>query len=109
MENDGFVRVSGAVEVVEGTLPSGLQRRDARKAAQIQSGGNLRNTVTWQDAEDTLMAAFEYLGAMPDRERAYLAAGSRTAWPAIVREAFGDYADVETSPSPAHPPLREPG
>lgn len=46
------------------------------------------------------MAAFEYLAAMPDRERAYLAAGSRTAWPAIVRDAQSDYADREASPSP---------
>jgi hypothetical protein len=73
---------------------------DERKGENFQNGGNLRNTVSWQDAEDTLMAAFEYLGAMPDRERAYLAAGTRTAWPAIVREAFGDYADVEADPSP---------
>ncbi len=56
--------------------------------------------VTWQDAEDTLTAALEYLGAMPDRERAYLAAGQRTAWPAIVRDVQSDYADAEISPSP---------
>ncbi|KPH60362.1 hypothetical protein [Novosphingobium sp. ST904] len=56
--------------------------------------------VTWQDAEDTLTAALEYLGAMPDRERAYLAAGQRTAWPAIVRDLQSDYADTEISPSP---------
>lgn len=55
--------------------------------------------VTWQDAEDTLTAALEYLGAMPDRERAFLAAGQRTAWPAIVRDVQSDYAD-EISPSP---------
>lgn len=86
--------------VAEGTLPNAHPEHNGRKEPNFRNGGNLRNTVTWQDAEDTLMAAFEYLGAMPDRERAYLAAGSRTAWPAIVREAFGDYADVETSPSP---------
>ncbi|MFC0684639.1 hypothetical protein [Novosphingobium clariflavum] len=57
--------------------------------------------VTWQQAEDTLTAAFEYLGAMRDAERAFLAAGSRTAWPEILRETrAGDYADVEAMPSP---------
>lgn len=55
--------------------------------------------VTWQDAEDTLTAAVEYLGAMPDRERAWLAAGQRTGWPAIVKDAQSDYAD-ERVPSP---------
>ncbi|MED5546115.1 MAG: hypothetical protein VYD90_12770 [Pseudomonadota bacterium] len=56
--------------------------------------------VTWQEAEDMLMAAVEYLGAMPDRERAWLAAGQRTAWPAIVRDRWADYADDEVNPSP---------
>lgn len=64
------------------------------------NGGNRRNCVSWQEAEDALMAAFEYLSAMPDRERAWLAAGQRTAWPAIVRDLQADYADVEASPSP---------
>jgi hypothetical protein len=56
--------------------------------------------VTWQDAEDTLTAAVEYLGLMPDRERAFLAAGQRSAWPVIVRDLQSDYADAEASPSP---------
>ncbi|MGF7152497.1 hypothetical protein [Novosphingobium gossypii] len=56
--------------------------------------------VTWQEAEDTLTAAVEYLGAMPDRERGFLAAGQRSAWPAIVRDLQADYADVDASPSP---------
>lgn len=56
--------------------------------------------VTWQEAEDALMAAVEYLGAMPDRERSFLAAGSRSCWPAIVRDLQSDYADSEASPSP---------
>lgn len=56
--------------------------------------------VTWQEAEDTLTAAVEYLGAMPDRERAWLAAGQRSAWPVIVRDLQSDYADADASPSP---------
>lgn len=56
--------------------------------------------VTWQEAEDTLTAAVEYLGAMPDRERSFLAAGSRSGWPSIVRDLQSDYADAEASPSP---------
>lgn len=56
--------------------------------------------VTWQQAEDALTAAFEYLFALPDADRAFLSAGSRSAWPAIVRDRQSDYADVEASPSP---------
>ena len=60
----------------------------------------MSEAVTWQDAEDALMAAVEYLGAMPDRDRSFLAAGSRSCWPAIVRDVQADYADGEASPSP---------
>jgi hypothetical protein len=53
-------------------------------------------TVTWQDAENALEAAFEYLRALPDRERAFLSAGSRSCWPEIVRNrADMDYAQGE--------------
>ena len=60
----------------------------------------MSEVITWQEAEDTLTAAVEYLGAMPDRERSYLTAGSRSCWPSIVRDMQSDYADTETSPSP---------
>lgn len=50
--------------------------------------------VTWQLAEDHLLAAIEYLGALPDRDASALRAGSRSAWPAIVRSVRdGDYGD----------------
>ena len=50
--------------------------------------------VTWQDAEDQLLAAVEYLGALPDRERGFLSAGSRSCWPEIVRSVRdGDYGE----------------
>lgn len=52
------------------------------------------DVVTWQDAEDQLLAAIEYLGAMPDRERGFLSAGSRSCWPEIVRSVRdGDYGE----------------
>lgn len=47
--------------------------------------------VSWQQAEDALLAAVEYLGALPDRERGFLSAGSRSGWPEIVRDAQADY------------------
>lgn len=51
-------------------------------------------TVTWQDAEDALLAAVEYLGQLPDRDRAALSAGSRSAWPQIIRSVRdGDYGE----------------
>lgn len=57
------------------------------------------DVVSWQQAEDALTAAIEYLGAMPDAERAFQQAGSRSCWPAIVRDAVMDYADGEIAPS----------
>jgi len=65
----------------------------------MANGGNAGNVVTWQQAEDTLTAAVEYLFSLPDRERAFLASGSRSMWPAIVRDIQADYAD-EVRPSP---------
>lgn len=57
--------------------------------------------VTPDDAEDMLIAAVEYLGALPDRERGWLAHGEglrMTGWPAIIRDIQADYADAEASP-----------
>lgn len=56
--------------------------------------------ITWQDAEDAMIAAVEYLGALPDRERAFLAAGKRSAWPQVIRDRQADYADTDAVPSP---------
>lgn len=61
---------------------------------------SLSQGVTWQQAEDAMIAAVEYLAALPDRERGFLSAGSRSAWPAIVRDRQADYADGEAAPSP---------
>lgn len=55
--------------------------------------------VSWQEAEDALIGAFEYLGALPDRERGLLAGGEgrgMSAWPAFNlagREQQGHMAD----------------
>ena len=63
--------------------------------------------VTWQQAEDELLAAVEYLGAMPDRERGFLSAGSRSGWPEIVRSAReGDYGDGQGLGGAARPRLQ---
>lgn len=56
--------------------------------------------VTWQEAEDAMIAAVEYLAALPDRERGFLSAGSRSAWPQIIRDRReGDYPDADVAPS----------
>lgn len=54
--------------------------------------------VSWQEAEDELLAAIEYMGALPDRERGFLSAGSRSGWPSIVRDLQSDYADADARP-----------
>ncbi len=54
--------------------------------------------VTWQDAEDALLEAVELLGRMPDRERGFLAAGSKCSMPEFIRDAQADYADAEARP-----------
>lgn len=53
-----------------------------------------KGLVTWQDAEEALLAAVEYLGMLPDRERGFLSAGSRSCWPQIIRSVRdGDYGE----------------
>ena len=55
--------------------------------------------VTRDDAERALLEAVEWLGRLPDRDRAFLRAGSRSCWPEILRSRdFGqdggaDWAD----------------
>lgn len=52
-----------------------------------------RDCITWQDAEDALIGALEYLAALPDRERGFLSAGSRSGWPQVLRIEQSDYPD----------------
>lgn len=50
----------------------------------------------WIDhVEGELVHAWQMLLRLPDRERGWLSAGSRSGWPQIVRERFGDYPDEE--------------
>lgn len=64
----------------------------------------------WQDAEDLLIAAVEYLGALPDRERRFLAPGrgeGMSGWPDIVRSVReGDYGDGQGVAAAAEPRVR---
>lgn len=41
--------------------------------------------VTRDDAERALLEAVEWLGRLPDRDRAFLSAGSRSCWPEVIR------------------------
>jgi hypothetical protein len=62
------------------------------------------NIVTWQQAEDALMAAIEYGRALPDRERALLAAGRglrMSGWPDVVRDLLRDHPDEVPVASPS--------
>lgn len=56
--------------------------------------------ISWQEAEDALIAAVEYLAVLPDRERGFLNAGRRSWWPQFLRDPQSDYGDAEASPSP---------
>ncbi|MDR7101511.1 hypothetical protein [Croceicoccus sp. BE223] len=65
-------------------------------------GVELSQVVTWQDAEDAMLAAVEYLGAMPDKERGWLRGGQ--GWPDIVRDVrAGDYGDGQGHGGDAEP------
>lgn len=60
--------------------------------------GGKGGVISWQDAEDALLEAVELLGRMPDRERGFLAAGSKSSMPEFLRDVQADYADVEARP-----------
>lgn len=45
--------------------------------------------------EEMLMDALEMLGLLPDAERAFLSSGSRSCWPAVVRDRITDYAETQ--------------
>lgn len=63
------------------------------RAAGAERRAADRGSVSWQEAEDALLGAVEYLAALPDRERGYLSAGSRSAWPTVLRIEQSDYPD----------------
>lgn len=50
--------------------------------------------------EQELIEAWRDLGRSPDRERAFLAAGTRTVWPHVVRDRITDYPGDDTPRRP---------
>lgn len=44
-----------------------------------------------EEVEDMLVEAWGYLTRLPDRERGWLASGSRSQWPDVVRDPVTDY------------------
>jgi len=53
------------------------------------------DVVTWQDAEDALLEVMGLDRLMPDRERGFLAAGSRSTMPQPVRSVRdGEYPEA---------------
>lgn len=52
-----------------------------------------------EEIEEMLLEAWELHMRLPDRERGWLASGSRSGWPQIVRDRLeGDYPDVDARP-----------
>jgi hypothetical protein len=55
----------------------------------------VRNGVSWHDAEGALLDAMALMARLPDRERAFLSAGSRSGWPDVVRSVRdGEYPEA---------------
>ncbi|NBW12173.1 MAG: hypothetical protein EBR82_29500 [Caulobacteraceae bacterium] len=57
-----------------------------------------RKDAEFEAMEETLMEAWRVLRCSPDPERGFLASGSRSGWPEIVRDKVMDYADSEAQP-----------
>jgi hypothetical protein len=57
------------------------------------------DVLTFDDVEGALMDAMEYLTRMPDRERGWLSAASRSSMPEVIRATWlGDYGDGDAVP-----------
>lgn len=90
MEYTEKVGETGDIETGEFTstgLPSALPTRNSVE------GSGVGGAFTWQDAEEALGDAVEWLGAMGDREGAFLAAGRSSSWPQVLRIEQSDYPD----------------
>jgi len=57
-----------------------------------------RKDAAIEAIEEMLLEAWELLMRSPDRERGWLASGSHSGWPQIVRDRVTDYADMEARP-----------
>jgi hypothetical protein len=56
-----------------------------------------RQRVDIEQAEAMMVEAWELLMRLPDRERGFLSAGSRSGWPDTLREAW-EYPDADERP-----------
>jgi hypothetical protein len=57
------------------------------------------DVLTFDDVEGALMDALAYLARMPDRERGWLSAASRSSMPEVIRATWlGDYGDADAVP-----------
>lgn len=57
-----------------------------------------RRDEALQAFEAELVHAWRMMARLPDRERGWLRAGTRSVWPDVVRDRFTDYADTEARP-----------
>ncbi len=57
-----------------------------------------RQAEVIEAAEEMLIEAWELLMRLPDRERGFLSAGSRSGWPEVLRDVVTDYADGDARP-----------
>lgn len=76
-------------------LPSIL--RKIGKFAKWKVEGMARKDPELQAVEDELIETMQMLNRMPDRDRAFLAAGSRSSWPEHLRE-WWEYTDEDSEP-----------
>lgn len=59
----------------------------------------VEDVLSFDEVEAALMDALEYLARMPDRERGWLSAASRSSMPEVIRATWlGDYGDGEAVP-----------
>jgi hypothetical protein len=55
----------------------------------------VQTVVSWREAEDALLEAMALMARLPDRERGFLSAGSRSGWPDVVRSVRdGEYPEA---------------
>jgi hypothetical protein len=57
-----------------------------------------RRDAAIEAMEEQLLEAWDLLMRSPDRERAFLHSGRRSAWPEILRDRVTDYADDDARP-----------
>lgn len=59
----------------------------------------IEDVLSFDEVEAALMDALEYLARMPDKERGWLSAASRSSMPPVIRATWlGDYGDTDAVP-----------